>query len=321
MKNLILLIICIFSVKMVFSQYPPAAGLAGSTAIHKDSSIIINWAKSCIVQRGDYDISHSTDSVVTNGTVADALNSADAITVSLGDSGIAILSFFPPISNGSGFDFAIFENSFDGNFLELAFVEVSTDSVHWYRFDAVSLTQKDTQISTFGLLDPTKINNLAGKYKVFYGTPFDLEELDGKPYLDIDSVNFIKVIDVIGSVTPQYASYDWQGHIINDPWPTPFFTGGFDLDAIGVIHQSAQNVPIIGRDYFETVWPNPCEDFMLVEVTGTGRYDLVSISGEVVLSGKYCDDFEIKTSMLNPGLYSLRIYEGNKVAYSKFVKK
>ena len=33
-----------------------------------------------------------------------------------------------------------------------------------------------------------------------------------------------------------YASYDSQGNIINDPFPTPFETGGFDLDAIGVIH-------------------------------------------------------------------------------------
>jgi hypothetical protein len=34
-----------------------------------------------------------------------------------------------------------------------------------------------------------------------------------------------------------YASCDSQGHQINDPWPTPFPTGGFDLDAVGVIHQ------------------------------------------------------------------------------------
>ena len=36
-----------------------------------------------------------------------------------------------------------------------------------------------------------------------------------------------------------YASYDSQRHQINDPWPTAFDigTGGFDLDAVGVINE------------------------------------------------------------------------------------
>ncbi|MFN6048554.1 MAG: T9SS C-terminal target domain-containing protein, partial [Bacteroidota bacterium] len=46
--------------------------------------------------------------------------------VSLGDGGIATLTFDPPITNGDGFDFAVFENTFLDTFLELAFVEVST---------------------------------------------------------------------------------------------------------------------------------------------------------------------------------------------------
>jgi len=320
MKNVVLIILFVFCVKNVFSQFPPAAGIAGSTAIYKDSSIFINWAKSCTVQRGLYDISHSTDSIVTNGTVTDAIGKADAIALSLGDSGVAVMSFYPPIVNGTGFDFAVFENSFDGNFLELAFVEVSSDSIHWYRFDAVSLTQTDTQVPTFGTLDPTKLNNLAGKYKAFYGTPFDLQELAGKPYLNIDSISYVKIIDVVGSILLQYASYDSQGHIINDPWPTPFYTGGFDLDAVGVIHQGAQNVPFENIEVVN-VWPNPCADFMQINVTYCGKYDVISMSGETVLSGSYCNNFNLNTSLLHAGLYSLRISDGNKTGYSKFVKK
>ncbi|NIA17499.1 MAG: hypothetical protein GWO86_04040, partial [Planctomycetes bacterium] len=34
-----------------------------------------------------------------------------------------------------------------------------------------------------------------------------------------------------------YSSCDINGHQINDPWPTPFDSGGFDLDAVGIINE------------------------------------------------------------------------------------
>lgn len=316
---LIFILLFIFSATG-FSQYPPAAGISGSTAIYKDSSVFVNWAKSCVVQRGLYDISQPEDSVVTNGINTDALGKANATSVSLGDSGVAVMSFYPPIVNGTGFDFAVFENSFDGNFLELAFVEVSSDSIHWYRFDAMSLTQNSTQVSTFGTLDPTKINNLAGKYKAFFGTPFDLDELTGKPFLNLDSIYYVKIIDVVGSIQTSFASYDSQGNIINDPWPTPFFTGGFDLDAVGVIHQGTQSVSVEQSEVIN-LWPNPCEDFIQVKFNGCGKYDVVNISGEVILSGSFCDHLNLNTSLLNAGFYSIRITNGKGISYSKFIEK
>jgi len=59
-----------------------------------------------------------------------------------------------------GFDFAVFENSFNDSFLELAFVEVSSDGINFVRFPATSNTQTDVQITGFGTIDPTYINNL-----------------------------------------------------------------------------------------------------------------------------------------------------------------
>ena len=46
----------------------------------------------------------------------------------------------------------------------------------------------------------------------------------------------IKIIDVVGSINESFATYDINGKPINDPYPTAFATGGFDLDAIGVIN-------------------------------------------------------------------------------------
>jgi len=140
------------------------------------------------------------------------------------------------LTDGPGFDFAVFENSFSNDFLELAFVEVSSDGTHFFRFASVSNTQTNEQVETFGTLDATKIHNLAGKYRGGYGTPFDLAELNEIEGLDIHHVVAVKVIDVVGSIDTAYATYDSEGNIINDPWPTPFESSGFDLDAVGVIH-------------------------------------------------------------------------------------
>ena len=68
------------------------------------------------------------------------------------------------------------------------------------------------------------------------------------------------VVGVVGSIDPLYASYDVNNHPINDPWPTPFSSGGFDIDASGVLHQN----PLSISEYKEElVFPNP------ISVSGT----------------------------------------------------
>ena len=51
--------------------------------------------------------------------------------ISLGDGGSVTLYFNPPIVNGPGFDFAVFENAFNDSFLELAHVEISENALEW----------------------------------------------------------------------------------------------------------------------------------------------------------------------------------------------
>lgn len=300
------------------AQYPPAVGQPGSTAIHADSSVFMNWAKSCSVKRGYYDIAYPADSIVSNGTENDALGKADASTISLGDSGMAILTFSPPVSDEQGPDFAVFENSFDGQFLELAFVEVSSDSLHWYRFDAVSLTQDTVQVPGFGLLDPAKINNLAGKYRAFYGTPFDLQELNGKPYLNIDSVSYVRIIDVIGSISPEHSSYDSQGNKINDPYPTPFATGGFDLDAVGVIHERPQGILQKTSDIIK-VFPNPCRSDLFVSFPAEADMELFDVSGNTIIKTKMKENTRIDVTGIIPGIYILKIHNDINSGFEKII--
>lgn len=227
--------------------FDPAAGQPGSNAIAHDDARIVAWASAVgKLDRGLQDASDPELGDVTYGSPEWATGPADAEidslpVVSLGDGGWIEMLFGAPITNGPGADFAVFENGIIDTFLELAFVEVSSDGMNFVRFPAVSLTPTTSQVDPFGALDATNLHNLAGKYRRGFGTPFDLAELASlAPLLDITHITRVRIVDVVGSINPQYATYDASAprpNIVNDPWPTGFETGGFDLDAIGVLHQ------------------------------------------------------------------------------------
>lgn len=241
----------VVSSNLLFAQFDPPAGQAGSHAIVYDSPLFMDWAVFASPQVSWANIMDTTLGKANTGNANAVLGPALSNGVlSLGDGGSVILQFNSSIFNGDGYDFAVFENSFSDDFLELAFVEVSSDGVNFVRFPATSYTQTEIQVDTFGLLDATKINNLAGKYRAGFGTPFDLEELMGNPLLDVNRITHIKIIDVVGSIQPQYATYDQYGNIINDPFPTPFPQSGFDLDAVGVIHSNITAVSETEKDIF-----------------------------------------------------------------------
>lgn len=277
MKRLIL-ITCLLSGAYCQAQYAPQAGVAGSTAIAATSGQFVNWASSCTVQRGYLNIDSQALGKVTSGTDTFGTGVADDQVVSLGDSGVAVLTFPAPIINGIGADFAVFENGFANPadpaqaFLELAFVEVSTDGIRYVRFPAASNTQDTAQIAGAGTyMDARFINNLAGKYIANYGTPFDLQELADSSGIDINNINYVRLVDVIGDIGAQ-GTTDAAGRRINDPYPTAFPTGGFDLDAVGVIHQNSTGVKAIASEPDIVVYPNPTTDAVVISLRATQNH-------------------------------------------------
>ena len=289
-------------------------GTEGCNAIAANDNQIVAWATNVVVTRGPQNISNPNSPLASHGTDADAVGPAtmnnSMEVVSLGDGGSALITFERPIRNGEGPDFAVFENDNIGNFLELAFVEVSSDGEHFVRFPATSLTQTETQTGSFALTDPTFINNLAGKFKIGYGTPFDLEELADSANIDLDSIVYVRVIDVVGCINPQYATYDAFGHIVNDPWPTDFASGGFDLAGVGVIHQKP-----VGIENHEMpqvfAYPNPCTNTLYIINENAERIELYNLNGkllEVVNDG----DTHVTLNMqaYPAGLYLLKVGNG-----------
>lgn len=222
--------------------YAPAAGQPGSTAIANNSQLIVDWASGFEnLVRGPMDIANPGGALASFGTGGEALGFADANpthVVSLGDGGQITLTFAHPITDGPGFDFAVFENGFADAFLELAFVEVSSNGSDYIRFPAASLTQTGTQVGSFGALDSTNLDNLAGKYRGGYGTPFDLAQLAGlSPQVDVDHIQFVRILDVVGSINPVFGQQDSLGNLVNEPYPTAFASGGFDLDGVAVMNR------------------------------------------------------------------------------------
>ena len=289
-----------------------AVGTEGCNAIAADSNIIVAWATGCTVERGPVDITNPDGPLAFFGTdqmgIGPATNSTTN-AVSLGDGGTATLTFALPIANGEGPDFAVFENSFNDNFLELAFVEVSSDGEHFVRFPATSLTPTDVQVGTYGTVDPTYINNLAGKYRIAYGTPFDLDELSDSTGINIDNITHVRIVDVVGSIDPQYATYDAFGHMVNDPWPTndtSYGSGGFDLTGVAVINQNTNGIEDVTVT-IQSVYPNPTAGQIMVSATRNASATIFDLSGRrMVELDLHAGSNRIDITTLPTGVYMLR---------------
>jgi hypothetical protein len=317
-KIFLLTTLCSISLGTLAQIYPPPAGFPGTTAVHKDSALIINWATKCVVTRGLLDISKPLLGYASSGDSSLACGMADGTSVSLGDGGYAVMTFEAPLKNGPGYDFAVFENSFDGQFLELAFVEVSSNGVDFFRFKSHSLTDNSIQTPAFGTTDATKINNLAGKYKSLYGTPFDLQELEGSVGLNVNAVTHVKVIDIVGTIDIKYASRDGYGNIINDPWPTDFPSAGFDLDAVGVIHQAYPTIlrePQLEKQIL--IFPNPLKRGNSLTINEkVEHYEISDFTGKQINMG---NTKLVNTLSLANGLYWIKMFLEDTVAIQKLI--
>ncbi|MBO7572939.1 MAG: T9SS type A sorting domain-containing protein [Bacteroidales bacterium] len=316
MRNL-LVIVCVLLAVSVSAQ-----GLSNPLAMHKDSSAFVGWATSAEIVRGYVKISDTTFTYTDNalgitsnhafyGTIDNCLGKANGQYISLGDGGYITLQFDSPIVNGVGHDFAVFENALIPNavpnqdsivFYELAFVEVSSNGVDFVRFPAVSHVQTDEQVGPFGYENSNLLTNLAGVFPVFYGYPFDLEELANEPNLDVNNITHVRLIDVVGSIDPQYGTYDSEGNIINDPYPTPFHSCGFDLDAVGVIHSLnsvQENISVDANAY-----PNPASDFVNLSADRDFSVEIYNVMGQKVLcSSEKSTFFAMDISGFKSGIY------------------
>lgn len=333
MKKLILLFISIFTIPVVHAQYAPQATVMGSTAIQNTDNAIVGWASGCTVARGYFDIADKSQGKVTLGDPSYAVGNADNFIVSLGDSGVAVLTFSSPIYNGPGADFAVFENGFSNPndpeeaFLELAFVEVSSDGVNYTRFPASSNTGAPQVPGSGVYMNARKINNLAGKYMVGWGTPFDLQELVGIAGLDVNNITHVRIVDVIGDIGAN-GSKDKDGQPINDPYPTAFPSGGFDLDGVGVMNMAGifpNSVASVTAKPYQ-VYPNPTNGIISIVATDNridgANFMIVDVAGRALVKGELkTGKRQVDISAYSPGSYHLIVKDKTGNQWVKRITK
>lgn len=253
------------SAVMQLADYPfaPAAGEVGSTAVPMGDARIADWATAVesVVFGSDVDTRWRDTDAVLGPAEGNAVG-----VLALGRGGAITLRFGRPVVDGPGPDLAVFENGFSDDFLELAWVEVSTDGVHFVRFPNYSATAEP--VGGFGTMDARAVYGLAGKYRRGFGTPFDLGELaeayaaveagevvyaaafeeqllTNFPYLDLHDIRYVRLVDVVGDGTAASAAANPAGgaYPIYDPYPT-VGSAGFDVDAVAVLYAG-------GRDFGE----------------------------------------------------------------------
>jgi hypothetical protein len=163
------------------------------------------------------------------------LGANDGALVTLGSNGTLTLSFADPLENLAGADLRIWENplvlpEFGGNYIDLGFVEVSSNATDFARFPTLSLVSDP--VGQFDLVDPALYSGFAG---VDAFDDFDLDALVGLPpvlsgAVDLAAIRYVRIVDVRGDGSV----LDTAGNPIFDTFPGAG-NAGFDLDAIAAI--------------------------------------------------------------------------------------
>ncbi len=220
----------------VVEQLPAALEVAGaSDAVALDDSRIVGWASGWArPARFGSDLEGAWKDITkalgpATGTWSDA--------VSLGNGGALTFTFDAPIEDYPGLDLAVFENGFSAAFLELAYVEVSSDGRNFARFPSLSLQTE--AVAAYGTLDASELTGVAGRYAGGFGTGFDLACLADDDAVitdrvDLTAIKFVRVVDIVGDGL----ALDSLGRALYDPTPT-FGPAGFDVEAIAVLRGEA----------------------------------------------------------------------------------
>jgi hypothetical protein len=215
-------------------------------AIPSNSPLFVEWANAI-----DASCTHFAPrgSTTISSTAVNSLGDLDGNQIANGDSlGYLTVAFPQAIRNGVGADFAVFENGFtfgspNGLFMELAYVEVSSDGSNFIRFPSTSLNSGPVGGSPpFAGYDTSNVYNLAGKHAAGFGTPFDLLALVSDPLVlsgsvDLNNIQYVKLVDIPGNGSFR----DSAGHPILDNWLTTGGTAGYDFrlpvgQGVGVIN-------------------------------------------------------------------------------------
>ena len=129
----------------------------------------------------------------------------------------------------------------------------------------------------------------------------------------------MRIVDVIGTINSSYCSYDSQGNRINDPYPTDFESGGFDLDGVAVMNENniyASTESFLVDKKFE-VYPNPSKGIITMDFLGDENtpVGIFNFAGSLIWQGTATPGEQIDlTNYFKPGIYFVRLSDDSRSA-------
>ena len=106
--------------------------------------------------------------------------------------------------------------------------------------------------------------------------------------------------------------------MINDPWPTPFASSGFDLDAVGVIHDLAHFAVSENGEEVVSLYPNPVKDRLTVKAENLQSVEVFNLVGQLVMTS---DQPIVNMNDLNQGVYFVRVMADGNIVTKRVVKQ
>lgn len=129
-----------------------------------------------------------------------------------------------------------------------------------------------------------------------------MEQLADSANLDINNITHVKLIDVVGSIDPQFGTRDQYGQIINDPYPTDFYSSGFDLTGVAVLNGWTPGTGI--NDHVATqklqAYPNPTTGNVRLN-TANAEISVFDVYGKLLFT-------EMNSNTINLANYPAGVY-------------
>lgn len=130
------------------------------------------------------------------------------------------------------------------------------------------------------------------------------------------NITHVKLVDVVGTIDPLFGSFDSQGNVVNDLYPTPFPSGGFDLDGVGVIHQVPLSINEKKKEVIR-IYPNPAQSFLNVTINGVYEISILNVNGRLIYSSSIDNNLTIDVSNFENGVYFLKLKNKDGVINEK----
>ena len=133
----------------------------------------------------------------------------------------------------------------------------------------------------------------------------------------------------VGSIDNSYSTFDQNGAKVNDPWPTPFTSSGFDLDAVGAINLNSLSTNQYSIVSEIAVYPNPISNntklYFCLQKSASIRIVVHDVYGKelIAFSNRFQagnNAFDFNGQILPTGVYFISLVNNDFSEVIKMIK-